>query len=298
MGEKFADFPEHRIGWGFFWVIGAGLATCVGASVVFYPSVVQRQYKRVLSAGLAFAAGVMLYVSMVDIVGKSVQGFAEALEDDENVETLSKIYATFSFFGGIFFMWVLNKLVVMLFESTGQSNLHVMQEEFIDKLDSGEVVYTEDEKVYLKEMGFVTALAIALHNFPEGFLTFVGYVNDPYVGVPLAVGIGIHNLPEGMCVALPIYYATGERWRGFLWGGLTGATEILGALLGYVIIKQNLKPVWYGVMFGLVGGIMTFISLEDLLPFAFKYDPKNTVVTWSILAGMFCIAASLMLFNV
>lgn len=155
----------------------------------------------------------------------------------------------------------------------------------------------ELEQKKLAKMGLSTALAIALHNFPEGLATFVASLEDPSVGAVLAVAIGIHNIPEGLCVALPIYYATGNRWKAFMWGCLSGISEPIAALLGWAILAKAMGEQVYAVLFGLVSGMMVIISLKELIPTAHRYDPQDTVVTYSIIAGMVIIALSLVLFK-
>jgi len=153
----------------------------------------------------------------------------------------------------------------------------------------------------LQMMGVNTAIAIGLHNFPEGLATFVATLAEPTVGVTLAVAIGIHNIPEGLCVALPIYYATGSRLKGFLWALLSGISEPIGALIGYGIIKatgDDMNQLVYGVLFGVVAGMMVMIVILELLPTAYKYDPKDRFVTNSVAAGMVVMAASLCLFQI
>ena len=154
----------------------------------------------------------------------------------------------------------------------------------------------EEERKNLKRMGINTALAIAIHNFPEGLATFVAALDDPSVGAVLAIAIGIHNIPEGLCVALPIYYATGDRKKAFLWGVLSGVSEPVAALLGWAVLATSFSQTMYAVLFGLVSGMMVIISLKELLPTAHKYDPNDTVVTLSLIFGMVIIAVSLILF--
>ncbi|KAL7561695.1 hypothetical protein ACA910_016457 [Epithemia clementina (nom. ined.)] len=154
-----------------------------------------------------------------------------------------------------------------------------------------------DQQKQLFSMGAVTAAAIALHNFPEGLVTFVAYVEDPAVGVALAIGIAIHNIPEGLCVSMPIYYATNSRWTAFWWGSLSGLSEPFGALTGWLILQSSFSGKAYGILFGCVAGMMVFICLDELLPMAFKFDPHGSIVTWTCLAGMFLVALSLILFS-
>merc|ERR1711935_1325701 len=161
----------------------------------------------------------------------------------------------------------------------------MMRRQNIDDLD------TKD----LQKMGLNTALAIALHNFPEGLATFVATLADASVGVTLAIAIAIHNIPEGLCVALPIYYATESKLKGFVWALLSGLSEPIGAFIGWLIIKgtgDDMNQAVYGVLFGIVAGMMVMIVLLELLPTASKYDPQDSVVTTSLVIGMLVMAAS------
>jgi zinc transporter ZupT len=154
----------------------------------------------------------------------------------------------------------------------------------------------EDHK--LITMGISTALAIGIHNFPEGLATFVASLHDPSVGAVLAIAIGIHNIPEGLCVALPIYYATGNRCKAFGWACLSGASEPVAALLGWAILAQTMSQVVYAILFGIVAGMMVIISMKELLPTAHRYDNEDTVVTYSFVGGMALISLSLVLFQI
>jgi ZIP family zinc transporter len=163
-----------------------------------------------------------------------------------------------------------------------------------DKEVDGETPDEPDPK--LVRMGLNTAIAIGLHNFPEGLATFVAALNDPRVGAILAFAIAIHNIPEGLCVALPVYYATGNRMKAFMWALLSGASEFVAALLGWAILANSFSDDLYAVLFGLVAGMMVTISTRELLPTAHVYDPEDTVVTYSYIGGMLLIALSLVLF--
>ncbi|PSC70347.1 Cycloartenol synthase isoform B [Micractinium conductrix] len=144
--------------------------------------------------------------------------------------------------------------------------------------------------------GVCRGLAIALHNIPEGLATFVGALNNTKVGASIAAAIAIHNVPEGICVGMPIYYATGSKWKGFLWGSLTGMAEPVGGLLGYVVLHEQ-DPLSFGIVFGIVAGMMVYVSVKELLPSAFRFDPKDSVVSTSVLVGMGVMAVSLVLFT-
>jgi zinc transporter ZupT len=161
-----------------------------------------------------------------------------------------------------------------------------------------EAMAKKRDDVKLMRMSVTTAIAIALHNFPEGLATFVAALHDPKVGAVLALAIAIHNIPEGLCVALPIYYATGSRWKAFGLALCSGASEPLAALLGWAVLANTLNDTMYAILFGIVGGMMVIISVRELLPTAHRYDPDDSVVTNSYIAGMCIMALSLVLFLV
>lgn len=122
-------------------------------------------------------------------------------------------------------------------------------------------------------------------------------LEDPSVGISIAVAIGVHNIPEGICVAIPIYYATKSKRKAFLWATLSGMTELVGALLGWLVLREVFTELIYGILFGIVSGMMVYISLKELLPTAHRYDPEDKVTTIGLVAGMTVMALSLILFQ-
>lgn len=156
--------------------------------------------------------------------------------------------------------------------------------------------HDDNDRKLLLRMSMNTAIAIGLHNFPEGLATFVATLHDPQVGVILAIAIAIHNIPEGLCVALPVYYATGSRSKAFGWAILSGLSEPLAAIFGYIILANAVTGTIYGILFGIVAGMMVMISTRELLPTAHRYDPTDRVVTYSFIFGMGILALSLVLF--
>jgi len=303
-------------------VVAAGLSTSVGAAAVYFKVLVRLASKGVLAAGLGFSGGVMLYVSFVEIFVKSQLAFAEAIEDPAH----AYMAATACMFGGMALMRLLGLLVHALDKdhscacedhSGPQIRSPVMSpgtmpdappsaepglvEAPAEGSPAGDDADAAAKDRKLQAMGLNTALAIALHNFPEGLATFVATLADPSVGVTLAVAIAIHNVPEGLCVALPIYYASGSRHKGFFWALLSGLSEPVGALIGYLIIKasgEDMNQTVYGVLFGVVAGMMIMIVMLELVPTALRYDPADKYVTNSMVAGMVVMAASLVLFTV
>lgn len=161
---------------------------------------------------------------------------------------------------------------------------------------NGDAAVTPPRDEKLVRMGLMTAVAIGIHNFPEGLATFVATLADPSVGFALAVAIAIHNIPEGLCVAIPVYYATGNRWKSFGWALLSGVSEPIGAGLGWLILKDVMSELVYGILFGVVAGMMINITIHELIPTAVRYDPADKVTTNSIILGMAIMALSLTLF--
>ena len=144
-------------------------------------------------------------------------------------------------------------------------------------------------------MGVFTAVAIAIHNFPEGLATFAAALADPTLGVAIAVAVAIHNIPEGISVAVPIYYATGSRKKAFWMSFLSGASEPVGAVIGYLVLRAFFTDTTFGILFGSVAGIMVYVSLDELLPAAREYG-KGHIAIAGLIAGMAVMALSLLLF--
>lgn len=158
------------------------------------------------------------------------------------------------------------------------------------------VLESDTHTADLRRMGFLVAVALGIHNIPEGIATFSGSLHDVKVGAGLAVAIGIHNIPEGICVSVPIYYATRSKWTAFLWGAIPGMFEPLGGLIAYLALSGD-NPLAYGIVFAMVAGIMVFIAIRELLPSAYRYDPMDKITSLTVIMGMVIMAASLVLFT-
>jgi zinc transporter, ZIP family len=111
----------------------------------------------------------------------------------------------------------------------------------------------------------------------------------------LLLTVAFHNIPEGLCVALPIYYSTGSRWKGFAMAALSGFSEFLGGFFGWLVLANTMTDTAFAVLFGIVSGMMVMISVGDLLPAAHIYDPKNDVMSYSFLGGMAFMSISLII---
>jgi ZIP family zinc transporter len=262
----------------------AGLATGVGSALAFFS---KRTNERFLSGALGFSAGVMVYVSMIEIFLKARESLSVAVG-----ETRGYWYTVIAFFAGMLIIGLIDK-VVPSFENPHEPR---RIEEMDEKKEMKEEERAEIEKKNdLFRMGIFSALAIAIHNFPEGLATFAGAIQDPALGLSIAVAVAIHNIPEGIAVSVPIYYATGNKRRAFLLSFLSGLSEPIGGLVGYFILFSLFNELMFGVIFAAVAGIMVFISFDELLPTAEKYG-EHHIAVYGVVAGMVVMALSLLLF--
>ena len=267
------SFSDILIAFGL--TLFAGLATGVGSTLAF---LAKRTNTKVLSSSLGFSAGVMIYVSFVEIFPKA----KECLVVD--LGHVGGCWATVAaFFAGIIFIGVIDKLIPK-FENPHE--VHSAEE--MDVQESA----VEFKKLY--RVGIFTALAIAIHNFPEGLATFISALKDVKLGVAIAIAIAIHNIPEGIAVSIPIFYATGSRKKAFFYSFLSGLAEPIGAIIGYAIIFPFLNEMIFGLLFAFVAGVMVFISLDELLPVAREYG-QHHLATYGLVAGMLVMALSLLL---
>ena len=144
-------------------------------------------------------------------------------------------------------------------------------------------------------LGVFTALAISIHNFPEGLATFVSALQEPGIAIPIVAAIAIHNIPEGIAVSVPIYQATGSRKKTFCYSFLSGLAEPVGALIGWLLLMPFMNDTVYGMIFAAIAGVMIFISFDELLPAAREYGEHHLSV-YGLILGMAVMAVSLLLF--
>ena len=221
----------------------------------------------------------MIYVSFVEIFVK-----AQAALTAHAGKVAGTWYTVAGFFGGIFLAAMIDKLVPSFENPHEVRNIEDME----CRPDKG-------KETALMRMGFFTALAIGIHNFPEGLATFAAALSDPSLGLAIAAAIAIHNIPEGISVSVPIYYATGSRRKAFAYSFLSGLAEPLGAIIGYAIFYSFFNDFIFGIIFAMVAGIMVFISLDELLPSAQKYGEHHLSI-YGLIAGMIVMAVSLLMF--
>lgn len=268
----------------------AGLSTGIGSLIAFFA---KKTNKKFLSVSLGFSAGVMIYVSMIEIFQEANTSLTAALG-----EVKGSWLTVIAFFGGMMLIALIDRILpeegnpheVKMIEGT------IVAHEVLEGSDSetsGEEANGNHRK--LMKTGVMTALAIAIHNFPEGIASFVSSMQEPGLAIPIVAAIAIHNIPEGIAVSVPIYQATGSRKKGFLYSFLSGLAEPVGALVGWLILMPIMGDLVFGIIFAAVAGIMVFISFDELLPSAREYGEHHLSI-YGLISGMAVMAISLLLF--
>jgi len=254
----------------------AGLSTGIGSAIAFFTKSTNTRF---LSISLGFSAGVMIYISFMEIMPKSI----EVMADDISSRS-AYMMSILGFFAGMLLIAIIDRMVPSF------ENPHEIRK--VEDLDNSP---EEMKKRKLYRMGVMSAFAIAIHNFPEGLATFIVALQDIKLGLPIAIAIAIHNIPEGIAISVPIFYATGSRKKAFKYSFLSGLAEPVGAVFGYLILMPFLNDVWFGFIFASVAGIMVFISIDELLPAAREYDEPHLSL-YGLMAGMAVMAISLIMF--
>ncbi|QAA77182.1 MAG: Metal transporter, ZIP family [Candidatus Bipolaricaulis sibiricus] len=279
-----------NIAFAFGLTLFAGLATGIGSLVALF---VRETNYRFLSISTGFSAGVMLYVSFVEIFLKGGEALAAAYGP-----STGEWVNVASFFSGMALIAVIDAMI------PGPENPHQLPsvQATAGVAERAPAPPTDEgTRARLMRMGLFTALAIALHNFPEGLATFLAALHDPTLGIAIAVALALHNIPEGISVAVPIYYATGSRRKAFLYSFASGLSEPLGAGIAFIGLRLafggangGFPPEVMGILFTGVAGIMVYISLDELLPTSRAYGRGHDSLT-GLLAGMAVMALSLLL---
>jgi ZIP family zinc transporter len=253
----------------FLLTLFAGLSTVLGTLFVF-----NKKYKQetILSFALGLSAGVMIYVSFVEIFPKAINDLTQAYDQSQ-----AYLFTTLAFFVGMAIIALIDRLIPK------GANPH----EFASP--------EEQKKQTLMRLGLFSAIAIAIHNFPEGLATFIAALEETRLGISIAIAIAIHNIPEGIAVAVPIFYATKSKRKAFRYTLLSGLAEPFGALIGYLLLRPLFSDTTTGLLFAGVAGIMVYISLDELLPSAEKYG-KHHLSILGVVTGMAIMALSLLLF--
>lgn len=286
----------------------AGMATGIGSLIAFTAG---RTNYRFLSIATGFSAGVMLYVSFVEILFKGAESLTK-----QYGEHWAQWINTASFFAGMLIIGLIDYMIPAAenpHETHSEAETMPLHNALApipdfqkDALKNGSI-HTEGSHNHshnnkkLMRMGLFTALAIGIHNFPEGLATFLAAMQDPGLGLVIAVAIALHNIPEGISVSVPIFYATGNRRKAFVYSILSGLAEPVGAVIAYLAIRFFVSydggvvtPQLMGVLFAGVAGIMVYISLDELLPTSRAYGKGHDSIL-GLVAGMLVMALSLLL---
>jgi len=295
----------------FLLTLFAGLSTGLGSAIPFFFKSFKKVY---LAFFLGLSAGVMILVSFAELLPKAVEG----------IGFLSSIIA---FFIGMIVVILIDFLIPHTHNphhmEKGEEKISAIQKECqgidCEEDESDEVAIqesrvaaveqegseSEEQRKALNRAGVITAIAIAIHNFPEGMATFAAALNDISLGISIAVAIAIHNIPEGISVSIPIYYATKNKWKSFGLSFASGLAEPIGAGVAYGILQlikttiPSFAPHFNWVLtasLAFVAGIMVYISLDELIPVAREYG-KGDIVMAGVFVGMVIMAASLVLFQ-
>ncbi len=245
----------------------AGLSTLVGGCVAFFTN---KNSMRMLSIGLGFSAGVMIFISLGGLIG-------------EANEMLAKTYASKA--GWITFLsFVLGIALAILIDFFMPDHIQSKYENTENsEIEEKHFFRTPEQIKKIKKAGLTTAIAVAIHNFPEGLTTFFATTADIKLGITVVMAIAIHNIPEGMAIALPVYQATGSKRKAFKYCALSGLMEPLGGVIGFTLIHYLFPNFTIGAMFGLIAGIMTYIAFDTLLPLSREYDTAHYSITGVVL---------------
>jgi ZIP family zinc transporter len=263
-------FADSNILFAFFLTAIAGLSTGIGSGIAL---LTKKTNKNFLSFSLGFSAGIMIYVSFMEMMPAALSGLSEAFG-----ERWGTLYLISAFFGGIF---LINIIDFAIPEQVNPHEAHGVEE--------------MQDKTGLQRTGIMLAFSIGIHNFPEGVATFTSALTSLDIAIPITVAIAIHNIPEGIAVAVPIYHASGSRKKAFWYSFLSGAFEPVGALLAFIFLFRFWTPSLNGIVLAIAAGVMVFISLDELLPAAGKYGKHHLSIV-GVVVGMLVMALSLFLF--
>ncbi len=293
------DFTSPTVQLALAISVGAGLATVLGSLMVIFA---RETNTRLLAFGLAFSAGAMVYVSLVEIFVKANLAFEKAAGPK-----IGYAWATLFFFVGVALLVLLDRLVPNPHPGMAEEDVRHRAQ---DIADGGPLAYEATaaanpadqlaakpaDRRLVARVGLMAALGITAHNLPEGLATFFATLDNPVIGAPLAFAIAIHNIPEGVSIAIPVYYATGSKSKAVWATVLSGLAEPFGAVVGYTVLANYLTDFVFGAVFGVIAGAMVFLAMDELLPAARNYAKGHETV-YGMVVGMAAMALSLVLFK-
>lgn len=260
----------------------AGLATGIGSTIAFLSKTTNKAF---FALSMGFSAGVMIYLSFAEILPKASKYIASEVDPAQ-----ASAVAAGALIGGMILMALIDAVVPSGANPHENTRVELMSEPDSTVSDIG------IEQKRLLQMGVFVALAIAIHNFPEGLATFLLVLDDPKVGIALAIAVAMHNIPEGIAVSVPVYYATKSKIKAFRLSFLSGLAEPVGAVIGYLILAPFLSDLVLGVIFAMVAGVMVFLAIDTLLPTA-RNSSRGHLTVYGLIGGMAVMAASLVLLS-
>ena len=264
----------------------AGSATGIGGALVLFRKKLSSNF---LAGALGLSAGVMIFISLAELYPEAQDEIMAVAPDSHG-----KLFVLIAFFVGMGIITLIDFLIPEYENPHEAPGLSLR-----DKTAAVDMLKHTGNAAALKRLGIMSAMAIAIHNFPEGIATFIGALNDPEMGAGITFAIAIHNIPEGIAVAIPIYYATRSKSKALLYATLSGFSEVLGALLCLAVtsifgIELSGSSIAFPLILSAVAGIMIYISLDELLPTAEKYGRHHIAIA-GVIAGMAIMAVSLLL---
>lgn len=235
----------------------AGLSTALGGLIVFLFKKPKFEY---LTISMGFAAGVMIFISFVELLG-------------ESLKSIGYVYSMAAFFIGILIIYIIDILVP-----------HSYKEE----CPPDSII----KNVGIKRCGILIAIGVTIHNFPEGIAVFFSSLANIRLGIIIAFAIALHNIPEGIAIAMPIYYGTNSKLKAFMYSLLSGIVEPIAAVVAFLFLYKIINNFVLSIVLAAVAGIMVFISFDELLPMVYKHKNHHHVIL-GIFIGMFVMALSL-----
>ena len=232
----------------------AGISTIIGFLVIF---IKKKNHNKIIVSSLSFASGVMVCTSISDLIPESINLLSSSLSTINTV-----IFSFLSILLGIIVSMIINYYVP-------DNNNY------------------EDNTLF--RVGIISMIVIILHNIPEGIATFMASSSNINLGVSLAIAIAMHNIPEGITIAVPIYYSTGKEKLAFIYTLISALSELLGAIICYLVLRKYMTNFLLGIILSIIAGIMLEISFKTLLPSTKKYNDKSRVIFFFIIGFVFML---------
>jgi ZIP family zinc transporter len=263
-----------------------GLTMGLGSIFSFF---ISAKHKRLMAIALSFSAGIMIYVAFMEMLPEGIHHIEEILGEGHSWVAL------IWFFAGMFLTAVVEG-VVHSFAGEVHSHGHNHKHEHVHNHHHHDHHDHDKQNPHLTKLGLMSALAIGIHNIPEGLALFTAGLKEISLAYPVAVAVIIHNIPLSIAISLPLTYSTGSKKKAFLYTLLVGLMQPLGAVLGYLVLSNHFNDLVFGILFSVVAGIMIFVSLDELLPAAQK-DEDHHISVYGAIAGMIVMAVALSFFG-